>query len=110
MSRINYDIALYRSPYYENLIEELYRISSQKRNIYKKIKTEHDYRTKLSFEEKGILSHLSDRENKILFEILTHKDWFAQNDLFINSLKQKLGIKPNTNDREELNYHPVNLF
>lgn len=36
MPSINYDIALYRSPYYENLIEELHRISSQKRNIYKK--------------------------------------------------------------------------
>lgn len=85
----------------------------RKETSTKKNKTEADYRTKLSFEERGILSHLSECENKILFEILTHKDWFAQNDLFINTLKQKLGIKQNTNeknDKEELSHFSVNMF
>lgn len=110
MSKINYDIALYRSPYFENLIEELYRISIQKRNIYKKINTEDDYRNKLSFEERGILKHISDRENKILFEIISYKDWFSQSDGCIQKLKQRLGLKTNISDKEEYDVYPVNII
>lgn len=110
MSKINFDIALYRSPYFENLVEELYRISIQKRSIYKKIKTEDDYKNKLSFEERGILNHITDCENKILIEIISYKDWFTQSDGCLQKLKHKLGIKPNIPDKEEYDIYPVNIY
>ena len=79
MPHVNFDIALYRSPYFENLISEFYRISRYKRNIYKKISTEEEYEKKLSAEEKTILKDLSEKENKILLEILSHKNWVNRN-------------------------------
>ena len=42
MSNLNYDIALYNTPFFENLVSEFYRISRNKRNIYKKIRNEED--------------------------------------------------------------------
>ncbi len=110
MSKINYDIALYRSPYYENLIEELHRISAQKRNIYKKIKTENDFHSKLSFEERGILKDLSEREDKIIFEILMHKDWFINNNELLQSFKQKFGINHFNNEKDDFDRYPVNFI
>ena len=43
MSSINYDIALYNSPLFEDLVSEFYRISRYKRNIYRKIRNEDEY-------------------------------------------------------------------
>ncbi|KAF0153194.1 MAG: hypothetical protein FD143_271 [Ignavibacteria bacterium] len=78
MSQINFDIVLYSSPYFENLVSELYRISRYKRNIYKKIRTEDEFSKKLSSEERTILKYLSEKENQILIEILANKQWLIK--------------------------------
>ena len=72
---LNYEITLYNTPYFENLVSEFYRISRYKRNIYKKIQNENDYQKKLSFEERLILRDLNKKENKIILEILISKQW-----------------------------------
>jgi hypothetical protein len=77
MSQINYDITLYNFLNYESLIGELYRISRYKRNIYKKIRNEEEYQKKLSSEERIILDDLSKKENQLLLEILTNKQWLG---------------------------------
>ncbi|MFA7420277.1 MAG: hypothetical protein WCZ90_11390 [Melioribacteraceae bacterium] len=77
MSPINFDIVLYNSPFFENLVNEFHRISKYKRNIYKKIRNEEEYSKKLSNEERIILKDLSDKENKILLEILANKQWLT---------------------------------
>jgi len=91
MSQTNYDIALYNSPYFENLISELYRISRYKRNIYRKIHNEQEYNVKLSFEERMILKDLSEKENKILLEILVNKNWLNLPSESIDFFMEKLG-------------------
>lgn len=77
MSQINFDIILHNSPFFENLVNEFHRISKYKRNIYKKIKNEEEYSKKLSNEERIILKDLSEKENKILIEILANKQWLT---------------------------------
>lgn len=77
MSQINFDIVLYSSPFFENLVNEFHRISKYKRNIYKKIRNEEEYLKKLSNEERIILKDLSEKENKILLEILANKQWLT---------------------------------
>lgn len=100
MSQINYDIALYNSPFFEHLISELFRISRYKRNIYKKIRSEEEYSKKLSFEERTILHDLSEKEDKILLEIMASKNWLNlpenSTDYFVN----KLGYKQDRNSGE----------
>ncbi len=93
MSQTNYDIALYNSPYFENLISELYRISRYKRNIYSKIRNEQEYNKKLSYEERIILKDLSEKENKILLEILVNKNWLNLPGDSIDFFTEKLGSK-----------------
>jgi hypothetical protein len=90
MSKINYDITLYNFLNYENLIGELYRISRYKRNIYKKIRNEEEYRRKLSNEERIILDDLSKKENKLLLEILTNKQWLELPLDYIDFLSNRL--------------------
>lgn len=75
MTHITFEIALYNTPYFENLVSEFYRISRYKRNIYKKVKNEEEFLKKLSNEERIILNELSEKENKILLEILSNKQW-----------------------------------
>jgi hypothetical protein len=104
MSQTNYDIALYNSPYFENLISELYRISRYKRNIYRKIRTEHDYNKKLSFEERLILKDLSEKENKILLEILVNKNWLNLSHESIGPSMEKLISEYKLQHTEKENY------
>lgn len=93
MSNINFEIALYNSPFFEELVSELYRISRYKRNIYKKIRSEDEYKKKLSFEERAILKDLSKKENKLLLEILVNKHWLnlptETVDFFVEALGDK---------------------
>lgn len=91
MSQLNFDIMLYSSPFFESLVSEFYRISRYKRNIYKKIRNEEEFTKKLSNEEKIILKDLSEKENRILIEILANKQWLVM---------QKPG--PATDNRYEL--------
>ena len=91
MSKISYDILLYSSPYFENLVSEFYRISRYKRNIYKKIRNEEDYEKKLSAEEQTILKDLSEKENRILLEILSQKNWLNVRENVKESLLQIIG-------------------
>jgi len=94
LSRINFDIVLYNSPFFENLVNEFHRISKYKRNIYRKIKNEEEYSKKLSNEERFILKDLSDKENRILLEILANKQWLKSTEdisyVFINEYKLEL--------------------
>jgi hypothetical protein len=89
MSQTNYDIALYNSPYFENLVSEFYRISRYKRNIYRKIRNEQEYNKKLSFEERMILKDLSEKENKILLEILVNKNWLNFPNEFVGQFMER---------------------
>jgi hypothetical protein len=77
MPSVSYEIALYNSPVFEELISEFYRISKYKRNIYKKIKNVDEFNKKLSAEERSILEDLSAKENKIILEILVNKNWLS---------------------------------
>jgi len=97
MSHINYDIALYNSPFFEELVNELFRISRYKRNIYKNIRNEEEYKKKLSFEERSILKDLSAKENKIILEILVNKQWLDLPSNFIDYFGKNLGEKYNPN-------------
>jgi|GEM_PF-2315296 len=108
MSRTNYDIALYNSPYFEDLISELYRISRYKRSIYRKIRNEEEYKQKLSFEERVILRDLSAKENKIILEILVNKHWLnmpaGSIDFFTESLGDKFYfLSPSETEKYEAN-------
>lgn len=93
MANINFEIALYNTPFFEELVSELYRVSRYKRNIYRKIRTEEDYNKKLSYEERIILKDLSEKENRILLEILVNKNWLnlptETVDYFANILGDK---------------------
>ena len=93
MSSINYDIALYNSPLFEDLVSEFYRISRYKRNIYRKIKNEDEYNKKLSREERTILKDLSEKENKIILEILLNKNWLNLPVQTIEFFESKFGDK-----------------
>lgn len=97
MSSINYDIALYNSPLFEDLVSEFYRISRYKRNIYRKIRNEDEYHKKLSWEERTILKDLSEKENKIILEILINKHWLDLPSNFIDYLGKNLDEKYNPN-------------
>jgi hypothetical protein len=52
MPGLSYEIALYNSPLFEELVSELYRISRYKRNIYSKVKNVDEFHKKLSVEER----------------------------------------------------------
>lgn len=78
MSKINYEITLYHSPYHDTLVEELCYLIKQKKSIYRKIKSESDFHNKLSFEEREILKHLISKEDKILMELVEHKGWLQR--------------------------------
>ena len=93
MSSINYDIALYNSPLFEDLVSEFYRISRYKRNIYRRIKNEDEYNKKLSWEERTILKDLSEKENKIILEILLNKNWLNLPVQTIEFFESKFGDK-----------------
>ena len=93
MSNINYDIALYNSPLFEDLVSEFYRISRYKRNIYRKIRNEEEYNKKLSWEERTILKDLSEKENKIILEILLNKNWLNLPSQTIEYFQSKFGDK-----------------
>lgn len=93
MSQINYDIALYNSPFFENLISELFRICRYKSNIYRRIRSEEEYARKLSYEERYILEDLSEKENKILLEIMASKNWLNLPAETVNFFVEKLGDK-----------------
>jgi len=93
VSTINYDIALYNSPLFEDLVSEFYRISRYKRNIYRKIKNEDEYNKKLSREERTILKDLSEKENKIILEILLNKNWLNLPVQTIEFFESKFGDK-----------------
>lgn len=75
MSKINYEITLYHSPYHDTLLEELSNLIKQKKSIYRKIKSEREFESKLSYEEREILKHLISKEDKILLELIEHKGW-----------------------------------
>jgi hypothetical protein len=109
MSSINYDIALYNTPFFENLVSEFYRISKYKRNIYKKIRNEDDYRKKLSFEERIILKDLSEKENKIILEILVNKNWLNLPSGTIDYFVSNLGEKYNSKSTDEIEKYETNL-
>lgn len=89
MSRINYELTLYHSPYHDTLVEELSSIIKQKKNIYRNIQTERDFNSKLSFEEREILKHLISKEDKILLELIEHKGWIKFNGSNFNSLAKE---------------------
>jgi hypothetical protein len=93
MSSINYDIALYSSPLFEDLVSEFYRISRYKRNIYRKIRNEEEYNKKLSWEERTILKDLSEKENKIILEILMNKNWLNLPIHTVEFFQSKFGDK-----------------
>lgn len=109
MSKINFDIALYNSPFFEELINELYRISRYKRNIYRKIRNEEDYKKKLSFEERAILKDLSTKENKIILEILVNKHWLNLPADSIDFFTENLGEKYNFLSTAEYEKYDTNL-
>jgi len=109
MSNIKYDITLYNSPFFEDLINELFRISRYKRNIYKNIRNEEEYKKKLSFEERSILKDLSTKENKIILEILINKCWLDLPSNFIDYFRKNLDNKYNPNfsmEDEKYNNNP----
>ncbi len=104
MSQINYDIALYNSPFFENLISELFRISRYKCNIYRKIRSEEEYAKRLSYEERAILKDLTEKENKILLEILVSKNWLNLPASSIDFFAEKLGNKYTEPSADEEDY------
>jgi len=104
MSNINFDIALYNSPFFESLVGEFYRISRYKRNIYRKIRNEEEYNRKLSCEERMILKDLSEKENKILLEILANKQWLDLPGSTVEFFKSNLGTKYSAELLEHENY------
>ena len=75
MSRLNFEITLYHTPFIDNLISELNSIIEQKRKIYKRVRSDHDYHQKLSYEEREILRHLTSEEEKILLQLVELKGW-----------------------------------
>jgi len=78
MSKVNYELTLYHSPYHDTLLEELSILIKQKKSIYRNIHSKKDFETKLSFEERAILKHLMAKENKILRELVEHKGWIKR--------------------------------
>ena len=79
MSKINYEITLYHSPYHDTLVEELSSLIKQKKSIYRNIHSEREFRDKLSYEEREILKHLIAKEDEILLELIKHKGWSRRN-------------------------------
>lgn len=104
LNKLNYEITLYNSPYYDNLIQELLQINKQKKNILRKIKSEEDYRHALGFEEKKFLQHITQKEGEILKEIIALK--YAFN--FEQSSDGKLNSPSFEND--DFDIYRVNLY
>ena len=107
MNTINYDITLHQSPYYEGLVEELHNIASQKRNLYREIRNERDYHTKLSYEQRGILKHISQREDEILLEILHHKGWLENKEISRSLTQSATKL---LSDEEDFDEYRVNVY
>lgn len=63
MSKLNYEITMYHSPYHDTLVEELSNIIKQKKSIYRRIQSEKDLNEKLSYEAKEIMKHLIAQED-----------------------------------------------
>lgn len=109
MSNVNFEIALYNTPSFEELINELYRISCYKRNIYRKIKNEKEYFKKLSYEERVILKDLSLKEDKLIIEILVNKNWLNLPAETIEYLEEKLGKKLVSKSGEEFDKYETSV-
>ena len=75
MSRLNFEITLYHTPYIENLLTELQSVINQKRTLYRNVKSESDFHKKLTFEEREIIKHLTLEEERILLKLIDHKGW-----------------------------------
>jgi iron-sulfur cluster repair protein YtfE (RIC family) len=104
MANINFEITLYHSPYHDNLIEELCSIMKQKKSLYRKIKSESEFNSKLSYDERELLKHLSAKEDKILFELIAHKGWDKQ--LLENEFLERDNLfQDNQRDENEFSSH-----
>lgn len=103
MSKLNYEITLYHSPYHDSLVEELSSIIKQKKNIYRNIQSESDYADKLTFEEKEILKHLISKEDSILLELIEHKGWLNRFDDLENLFNQKRAERNRSDDDYDMN-------
>ena len=104
INKINYEITLYNSPYYDNLIQDLIQVNRQKKNILKRIKSEEDYQNLLDFEERKFLQYLSKKEGDLLKEIMTLKQAFNYENTTGNNWK----ISPEKND--DFDIYRVNPF
>lgn len=106
MSKINYELTLYHSPYHDNLVEELSSLIKQKKSIYKNIRSESEFNSKLSCEEREILKHLIAKEDRLLLELIKHKGWHSKiSDEEFSQLKNSLS----TEDRSDYEYLASNL-
>lgn len=84
MNSLNYEFSFLNSPYHESLINSLIDISTQKRKLASRLKSEDDYFNKLTYEERSAYQYLSQEENRILLEIITVKGWFNSNSEHIS--------------------------
>lgn len=105
MSKLNYEITMYHSPYHDTLVEELSNIIKQKKSIYRRIQSEKDFNEKLSYEEREIMKHLIAKEDKILIELIEHKGWLNKFESFEKLLKDRCSILNNYDDEYEHRAH-----
>lgn len=98
MSALKYELLINSTPYYENLINELQIIFNQKKKLIDNIDVK--YIERLSIEEKGVLKHLFQKENELLFEIIKYKKWFDTSD-DEKMIAEKLGLSLKDEDDSE---------
>lgn len=105
MSKLNYEITMYHSPYHDTLVEELSNIIKQKKSIYRRIQSEKDLNEKLSYEAKEIMKHLIAQEDKILIDLIEHKGWLNKFESFEKSLNDRRSIFNNYDEEYEYRAH-----
>lgn len=75
MSKLNYELSLLNSPYFDKLIKEMKLILEQKRKLLFGIKNTAEFNNKLSYAEKGIYGSIVKREEELLLEMIHIKGW-----------------------------------
>lgn len=88
----------------KNLLVELQSVTQQKRKILRKVKTEEELQTKLSYDERQILKHLDNKENEILMNLVELKGWNINSEF-----KQKKQSK-HTSVRTESSYYRPKFY
>lgn len=75
MNDFNYEITLNNTPYYIDLLNELYDTLNKKQKILSRIRFKAEINALMDYQDRHLLKHLNMKEDELLREILSLKGW-----------------------------------